>query len=100
MFVFEGTAAMGDAVIAYFILPDFPANTSKLKFNQAEIGLAIPRLQRDRPQAHSEDEEKLDHWQTFKLSMTSWRTWLLVVGYMARLLPLVSGNATPQAIVG
>ncbi|KAF5576299.1 allantoate permease [Fusarium pseudoanthophilum] len=32
---------------------------------------------------HSEDEEKLGHWQAFKLSMTNWRTWLFVVGYMA-----------------
>ncbi|KAG4267237.1 hypothetical protein FPRO04_04849 [Fusarium proliferatum] len=75
--------AHGKAVIAYFVLPDFPANTSRLKFSQAEIDLAIRRLQHDRQQVHSEDESKLGHWQAFKLSMTNWRTWLFVVGYMA-----------------
>ncbi|KAF5636386.1 Saccharopine dehydrogenase [Fusarium tjaetaba] len=83
LFVVEGAATMGVAVIAYFILPDFPANTSRLKFSQEEIDLAIRRLQHDRPQVHTEDEEKLGHWQAFKLSMTNWRTWLFVVGYMA-----------------
>ncbi|KAF5553401.1 high-affinity methionine permease [Fusarium napiforme] len=83
LFVVEGAATMGVAVIAYFILPNFPANTSRLKFSQEEIDLAIRRLQHDRPQVHTEDEEKLGHWQAFKLSMTNWRTWLFVVGYMA-----------------
>ncbi|KAG4281252.1 hypothetical protein FPRO06_10157 [Fusarium proliferatum] len=83
LFVVEGAATMGVAVIAYFVLPDFPANTSRLKFSQAEIDLAIRRLQHDRPQVHSEDESKVGHWQAFKLSMTNWRTWLFVVGYMA-----------------
>ncbi|EXK43692.1 hypothetical protein FOMG_02625 [Fusarium oxysporum f. sp. melonis 26406] len=74
---------MGVAVIAYFILPDFPSNTSRLKFSQAEIDLAIQRLQHNRPQVHTEDEAKLGHWKAFKLSMTNWRTWFFVVGYMA-----------------
>ncbi|KAF4432166.1 allantoate permease [Fusarium acutatum] len=73
---------MGVAVIAYFVLPGFPGNTSRLKFSQAEIDLAIRRLQRDRPQVHTEDEAKRGHWQAFKLSMTNWGTWLFVVGYM------------------
>ncbi|KAG5751221.1 hypothetical protein H9Q70_006145 [Fusarium xylarioides] len=83
LFVVEGAGTMGVAVIAYFFLPDFPANTSRLKFSQAEIDLAIRRLQHDRIQVHTEDEARLGHWQAFKLSMTNWRTWLFVVGYMA-----------------
>ncbi|KAF5247264.1 hypothetical protein FANTH_6521 [Fusarium anthophilum] len=83
LFVVEGAATMGVALIACFVLPDFPANTSRLKFSQEEIDLAIRRLQHGRPQVQSEDEAKLGHWQAFKLSMTNWRTWLFVVGYMA-----------------
>lgn len=82
LFVVEGAATMGVAVIAYFVLPDFPSNTSRVKFSEAEIKLAIRRLQSDRQQVQTEDQPKLGHWQAFKLSMVNWRTWLFVVGYM------------------
>ncbi|KAM5341782.1 hypothetical protein ACJ41O_014813 [Fusarium nematophilum] len=83
LFVVEGAATMGVAIIAYFVLPDFPATTSKLKFNDAERELAIRRLHGNRQGAETEDEEKMGPWKSFKLSMTNWRTWLFVVGYMA-----------------
>ncbi|KAF5026964.1 hypothetical protein F66182_994 [Fusarium sp. NRRL 66182] len=83
LFVVEGAATMGCAIIAYFVLPDFPANTSNIKFSQAERDLAIRRLQGDRRRVTTGDEERMGHWEAFKLSMSNWRTWLFVVGYMA-----------------
>uniref|UniRef100_A0A8H7NK57 Major facilitator superfamily (MFS) profile domain-containing protein n=1 Tax=Bionectria ochroleuca TaxID=29856 RepID=A0A8H7NK57_BIOOC len=45
LFVVEGAATMGFSLIAAFVLPDFPATTSLLKFNEEERALAIRRLQ-------------------------------------------------------
>ncbi|RMJ02485.1 hypothetical protein BHE90_016172 [Fusarium euwallaceae] len=83
LFVVEGAATMGCAIIAFFVLPDFPATTSNAKFSQAERDLAVRRLQRDKQQVTNGEEERMGPWQAFKLSMTNWRTWLFVVGYMA-----------------
>ncbi|KAF4466485.1 allantoate permease [Fusarium albosuccineum] len=77
LFVVEGAATMGCAIIALFVLPDFPATTSNLKFSQAERDLAVRRLQSDRQQVAT-GEDKMGPWQAFKLSMTNWRTWLFV----------------------
>ncbi|KAJ0132027.1 Uncharacterized protein HZ326_24886 [Fusarium oxysporum f. sp. albedinis] len=47
LFIIKGPATIGVTVIAYFILLDFPLDTSCLKFSEAEIKLAIQRLQSD-----------------------------------------------------
>ncbi|WYZ46278.1 hypothetical protein EsH8_IX_000503 [Colletotrichum jinshuiense] len=83
LFVVEGAATIGAAFIAFWALPDFPANTSIKKFNEKERDLAIRRLQTAAQQIRTEEEPRLGHWAAFKLSMVSWRTWLFVVGYMA-----------------
>lgn len=82
LFVVEGAATMGFAIIASFILPDFPANSSKKKFSDAERKLAIRRLQSEAQQVRTEDEPPLSPSEAFKLSMKNWRTWIFVVGYM------------------
>jgi len=43
LFIVEGAATCGWAVIAFFILPDFPSNTKRL--SDRERHLAITRLQ-------------------------------------------------------
>lgn len=78
---------MGVAIIAVFLLPDFPATTSDRKFSAEERNLALCRLQYDASHVHSEEQPRLGHWQAFKLSMSNWRTWLFVVGYMVRYRP-------------
>ncbi|KXH31928.1 hypothetical protein CSIM01_02480 [Colletotrichum simmondsii] len=83
LFVVEGAATVGAALIAFFALPDFPANTSLKKFSEKERELAIRRLQSAAEHLRTEEEPRLGHWAAFKLSMMSWRTWLFVVGYMA-----------------
>ncbi|EXF77741.1 hypothetical protein CFIO01_03062 [Colletotrichum fioriniae PJ7] len=98
LFVVEGAATVGAALVAFFALPDFPANTSLKKFNEKERELAMRRLQSAAEHLRTEEEPRLGHWAAFKLSMMSWRTWLFVVGYMESeeaniFLPL-------QAIVG
>ncbi|KAM3470563.1 hypothetical protein MY5147_006327 [Beauveria neobassiana] len=83
LFIVEGVGTMVTAVIAVFILPDFPSNTSKRKLSAAERSLAIRRLQVDARSHTTEEQPHLTHLQALKLSLTSWQTWLLVVGYMA-----------------
>lgn len=73
---------MGVAIIAAFVLPDFPATTSSVKFSEAEKKLAIKRLQFAEHANATEEQPKLGHWAAFKIAMKSWRTWLFVVGYM------------------
>lgn len=82
LFAIEGAATVGFSLIALFILPDFPATTSKRKFSEAERRLAVRRLLHDDQQIRNDDEPKMGAWQAFKLSMVNWRTWLFVVGYM------------------
>ncbi|KAH8176981.1 major facilitator superfamily protein [Sarocladium implicatum] len=83
LFLIEGAATVGFAGIATFWLPDFPATTSKKKFNDAERDLAIRRLQAGSQQVRTEGEERMSPLTALKLSLTNWRTWVLVVGYMA-----------------
>jgi MFS family permease len=83
LFLVEGAATMAAAIIAAFILPDFPA-TSHRKFTESERALALRRLVADSQQVHNKGQAQLGHWEAFKLSMKNWRTWLFVVGYMVR----------------
>ena len=82
LFLVEGAATMGFALIAVWLLPDFPATTSNKKFSPAEKELAIRRLQLTEQQVRTEDGPRLGHWKAFKAAMANWRTWILVVGYM------------------
>lgn len=62
------------------MLMDFPANTKRLSTRERE--LAIRRLQRS-DSAHTTEDERLGHLQALKKSLSDWRTWLFVVGYIA-----------------
>ncbi|TLD04879.1 uncharacterized protein PgNI_09209 [Pyricularia grisea] len=83
LFLVEGSATIGFAVIALWILPDFPATTSARKFSQAEKTLAVLRLQNDNQQIRNDNGPRMGHFEALKQSVKSWRTWLFVVGYMA-----------------
>ncbi|KAL1854959.1 hypothetical protein VTK73DRAFT_8632 [Phialemonium thermophilum] len=79
LFIVEGAASAGWAIIAAFILPDFPATTRWL--NAEERELAILRLEADH--ARTEDNSSYSHLQALKSCVLTWRVWLFVVGYMA-----------------
>ncbi|KAM3440006.1 hypothetical protein NHJ13734_003441 [Beauveria thailandica] len=61
----------------------FAVNTSQRKLSATERSLAIPRFEADARSHSTEEQRHLTHLQALKLSLTSWQTWLLVVGYMA-----------------
>lgn len=81
LFIVEGAATAGWSIVASFILFDFPANTKRLSERERE--LAIRRLMSEEAHNRSEEAPKLSHLQALKISLSSPRTWLFVVGYMA-----------------
>lgn len=80
LFIVEGAATVGWALISAFIIPDFPANTKRLSPRERE--LAIARLEADDVSNRSEDSPRLTSMEAIKQSLTSWRVWLLIAGYM------------------
>ncbi|KAF7588141.1 hypothetical protein BBP40_006141 [Aspergillus hancockii] len=80
LFIIEGAATVGFALIAMYILPDFPATTKRLSDRERYIALA--RLQLDDVTAMTEDGERLSPWQAILGSVKDWRTWMFVIGYM------------------
>ncbi|KAM3452011.1 hypothetical protein MY3296_004879 [Beauveria thailandica] len=85
LFIVEGVDSMITAVISIFVLPDFPSNTSQRNLGATERSLAIRRLEADARSHSTEEQPHLTHLHALKLSLTSWQTWLLVVGYMVSL---------------
>ena len=82
LFIVEGVGTIGVAAIAFFVLPDFPATTSSRKFTEAEKRLAVIRLQNDDQQLRNDDEERMGEWAALRESLSNWKTWAFVVGYM------------------
>ena len=80
LFIVEGAATVGFALISFFILPDFPATTKRLSARERHI--AIARLESDNVTAMTEDGERLSPWQAVLGSVKDWRTWMFVIGYM------------------
>jgi MFS family permease len=86
LFIVEGAATAGWAIIASFILLDFPATTAK--FSERERQLAIARVASEQ-HVRSEDEPELTHMDALKIGLSSWKTWILVVGYMVSYLGIL-----------
>ncbi|KAJ6082823.1 hypothetical protein N7467_006958 [Penicillium canescens] len=80
LFIVEGAATIGVALISLFILPDFPATSRQLSAREREI--AVTRLATENVTAITEDSERLTHWQAIVVSVKDWRTWAFTIGYM------------------
>jgi MFS family permease len=74
LFCLEGLATVVVAILAFFVLPDFPHNTSFL--NGDERALAILRLVTSDSSA-----PRLSHKEAFMSAVKDWHTWLLTLGY-------------------
>jgi hypothetical protein len=73
----EGAATCGWAIIAFFILPDFPSNTKRL--SDRERHLAITRLQEP---GHIHSEDQISSKQALLQAVRSWKVWIMVAGYV------------------
>ncbi|KAF2106146.1 major facilitator superfamily domain-containing protein [Lophiotrema nucula] len=82
LFIVEGVATVGAALVAPFFLLDYPATTKRLTPRQREI--AIARLQADGITSSGEHGEtaEVSHWNAFVHAVSNWRLWLLCAGYM------------------
>lgn len=80
LFIVEGVATIGWAIIATFILLDFPANSKRLTDRERQI--AVARLREGRVTVRSEDEPKVGKRKSFMLALCDWRTWGFIAGYM------------------
>ena len=80
LFIVEGAATIGWAIISAFILLDFPANTKRLTDRERQI--AIARLQVQNVSVRAADGVKLGKRESFIAAVADWRTWNLIVGYM------------------
>ncbi|KAL2814878.1 major facilitator superfamily domain-containing protein [Aspergillus cavernicola] len=87
LFIVEGAATAGVSIIAAFTLLDFPSSTSRL--TPQERDLAVARIAADSMAMVTDDTPTLTHLEALKISVSNWRTWLFVVGYMA-----IVGSAT------
>ncbi|KAL5590049.1 hypothetical protein FOVSG1_011916 [Fusarium oxysporum f. sp. vasinfectum] len=79
LFIVEGVATIGWAIIAAFLLLDFPANTRHL--TDRERAIAIARLQEDSVTVRGQGE-KVGKMQSLILALRDWRTWGFIFGYM------------------
>ena len=82
LFIVEGVATVGCALIAPFFLLDYPATTKRLTPEQRE--LAVARLQADGITSRSADGEvaSISHGRAFVSAISNWRVWWLCLGYM------------------
>lgn len=84
LFIVEGAATVGFAIISLFILPDFPATSRRL--SEREKHIAVARLATENVTAFTEDSEEMSNWEAVIVSVKDWRTWSFVVGYMVSIL--------------
>lgn len=78
LFILEGAVGMGFAILAIFILPDYPHSTSgstRWSMTEDMRKLAAARMQADRV---SEPEMKRTVWFGLRLSLLDYKTYLFV----------------------
>ncbi|KAI1257576.1 hypothetical protein MGN70_000619 [Eutypa lata] len=80
LFIVEGAATAGWALVSMFILLDFPANTKRL--TERERKIAIARLREGNVATRTEDNASVGKRQSFMLALRDWRTWGFILGYM------------------
>lgn len=82
LFILEGAGSFTVAVIAVFILPDFPgANTGSAKWllTEEERRISLDRMERDRV-----SEKRIDNsvWTGLAAAVKDVKTWIFVSGVM------------------
>jgi MFS family permease len=80
LFIIEGTMSAGWALVASFILLDFPANSQRLTDRERE--LAILRLESDNNTVRTDDTPEIGHFKALAMALKNWKVWGFTVGYM------------------
>lgn len=103
LFIVEGVATILWASAAYFILLDFPANSTRL--TERERAIAVARLREGGVKTHVQGEERIGKRKSFRMAICDWRTIGFICGYMVSSTSYVALVAHyvltfPQVIVG
>lgn len=77
LFIIEGVATVGIAMIAPFILLDFPASSPALTLEERQ--LATVRILSAGIESGSSSGPRLTHWQAFKAAICDYRTYLFML---------------------
>ncbi|KAF2675806.1 pantothenate transporter liz1 [Lentithecium fluviatile CBS 122367] len=80
LFIVEGVATIGWAIIASFLLFNFPSNTKRL--TERERAIAIARLQEGGVATRAEGDARMGKGKAFMLALKDWRTIGFILGYM------------------
>lgn len=81
LFIVEGAATIGIALIAYFTLLPLPQNLKPgRRFNKREIDIAFNRLKNDN--IDNNDGDHITPWGALLTNLKSYRVLLLIIGYM------------------
>ncbi|KAF6817216.1 putative vitamin H transporter [Colletotrichum musicola] len=83
LFIVEGVATVGVALISFFVLLDYPATARQL--TPAQRQLATVRIIADGIASGSQNNSKsrrLSHWQAFVAAVSDPRTWMFLVLFM------------------
>lgn len=77
LFIIEGVATVGVAIIAKFILLDFPHSSTALTLEERQ--LATVRIMADSVNSGSSADDRLSHWEAFKAAATDPRTYAFML---------------------
>ncbi|KAI0723106.1 MFS general substrate transporter [Earliella scabrosa] len=91
LFYIEGALTMAIAIIAIYILPDFPA-TSRTWLSPEEVRLAEKRMEEDVGVGDQEQTEGHSQLRGFVMALTDWKVWWLALA-LTSLVVSLSFNA-------
>ncbi|VUC30057.1 unnamed protein product [Clonostachys rosea] len=80
LFIVEGVATVGVAIIAFFVLLDYPSTSKQLTPEQRN--LAAIRIIADGIASGDQTTSRLTHWQAFLAAISDPRTYLFIVLFM------------------
>ncbi|PLB55492.1 pantothenate transporter liz1 [Aspergillus steynii IBT 23096] len=81
LFIIEGVVTVTVAFVIPFILLDYPLTSKKLQPHERQ--LAYSRLRADGITSRNDaTEHRIGHMKAFWISVSTWRLWILSVGYM------------------
>ncbi|GAA5929106.1 hypothetical protein JCM3775_006737 [Rhodotorula graminis] len=89
----EGSLTMAVAVIAFFVLPDFPHNT-RWGFSKEEKQLAVQRMTED--VGMKDDTSKISNWEALKLSLCDYKLWMMALALTSVTVGLSFNQFFPQ----
>ncbi|TNY20064.1 MFS general substrate transporter [Rhodotorula diobovata] len=93
LFYIEGAITMFVALIAYFVLPDFPSAPG-WGFSKAEKQLAVQRMTED--VGIKDDTSKISNWAAVKLALTDYKLWLMALALTSMTIGLSFNQFFPQ----